>query len=566
VKPLKEQALRCAIYTRKSSEEGLEQDFNSLHAQREACEAYIRSQQGEGWRLRKTAYNDGGLSGATMERPALKQLLVDIEEGLVDVVVVYKVDRLTRSLSDFARMVEIFDGRQVSFVAVTQQFNTTTSMGRLTLNVLLSFAQFEREVTGERIRDKIAASKRKGMWMGGLVPLGYEVRDRQLAMVESEAGTVRHIFQRYCELGSVSLLKEDLDRDCLRSKLRIASNGLRSGEKSFSRGALYTLLRNPIYIGEIRHKGARYPGQHQPIVDRSVWDKTQELLRLHTVRTDGKPSGATSSPLIGKLFDDQGERLTPSHAVKGNRRYRYYVSSSLMKGAARKSGQGWRVPAFEIERNLAAAVAGILDERTAIVADIEQAGLGAHDITSILATTAVWSTRLRSEAEASTALNLLVDRAELHPDGIRLSIRLPIPTFDKPKAGTTTLLSLTRHIPLRVRRCGIEMRLVIGGGSGAAPRIDSTILKATARARRWFDDLVSGRAASMVEIGKREGVGKRYVSRMIRLAFLAPAIVERIAEGRQPPDLTAQFLSTGPGDLPLSWSAQEQLLGFADPA
>src|ERR1700692_3915759 len=292
------------------------------------------------------------LCGATMERPALKQLLADIEEGLVDVVVVYKVDRLTRSLSDFARMVEIFDGHQVSFVAVTQQFNTTTSLGRLTLTVLFSCAQFEREVTGERIRDKIAASKRKGMWMGGLVPLGYEVRDRQLAVVESEALTVRHIFQRYCKLGSVRLLKEDLDRDGLRSKLRIASNGSRSGEKSFSRGALYTLLRNPIYVGEIRHKGARYPGQHQPIVERSVWDQTQELLSLHAVRTDVKPRGATSSSLIGKSFDDRGERLTPSHAVKGNRRYRYYVSSSLMKGAARNSGQGWRVPALEIERNL----------------------------------------------------------------------------------------------------------------------------------------------------------------------------------------------------------------------
>ena len=272
------------------------------------------------------------------------------------------------------------------------------------------------------------------------------------------------------------------------------------------------------------------------------------------------------SPLIGKLFDDQGERLTPSHAVKGNRRYRYYVSRSLMKGAARKSGQGWRVPALEIERNLAAAVARILDERTAIVADVDKAGLGAHDITSILATAAEWSTRLRSEAEASTALKSLVERAELHQDGIRLSLRLPLPTSGKPKASAATHLSLTRQIPLRVRRRGIEMRLVIGGGSGSAPRVDSTILKATARARRWFDDLVSGRAASMVEIGQREGVGKRYVSRMIRLAFLAPAIVESIAEGRQPPELTAQFLSTGRGDLPLSWQAQEKLLGFADPA
>src|SRR5882762_402805 len=259
MKPHKEQALRCAIYTRKSSEEGLEQDFNSLHAQREACEAYIRSQQGEGWRLRKTPYNDGGLSGATMERPALKQLLADIEEGLIDVVVVYKVDRLTRSLSDFARMVEIFDGHQVSFVAVTQQFNTTTSMGRLTLNVLLSFAQFEREVTGERIRDKIAASKRKGMWMGGFVPLGYDVCDRRIVIDEREAETVRKIFRRYQELGCVRLLKEDLDRRGVVSKRRTSNTGMASGGNSFSRGALYALLSNPIYVGEIRHKNLRHP-------------------------------------------------------------------------------------------------------------------------------------------------------------------------------------------------------------------------------------------------------------------------------------------------------------------
>ena len=559
-------ALRCAIYTRKSSEEGLEQDFNSLHAQREACEAYIRSQQGEGWRLRKTPYDDGGLSGATMERPALRRLLADIAEGLIDVVVVYKVDRLTRSLSDFARMVEIFDGHQVSFVAVTQQFNTTTSMGRLTLNVLLSFAQFEREVTGERIRDKIAASKRKGIWMGGLVPLGYQVRARQLAVAESEAATVRHIFQRYGELGGVRLLKEELGRDGVRSKVRVSKAGAASGGQAFSRGALYTLLRNPIYIGEVRHKGAHYPGQHQPIVERSVWDRTQELLRVHAVRADGKPSASASSPLIGKLFDDHGERLTPSHAVKGNRRYRYYVSHSLLKGGAREPGEGWRVPALEIERTLAAAAARILGERTAIAAGADEAGLAAHDLPSMFAAAAEWSARLQSEAAASAALKALVDRAELHQDGIRLSIRLPILTSGQAAASAPTHLSLTRQIPLRVRRRGIEMRLVIGGGSGSAPRIDSAILKATARARCWFDDLVSGRAASMVAIGQREGVGKRYVSRMIRLAFLAPTIIERIAEGRQPPALTAQFLSAGCGDLPLSWPAQAKLLGFADPA
>ncbi len=351
-----------------------------------------------------------------------------------------------------------------------------------------------------------------------------------------------------------------------RSKLRVSSNGSRSGEKCFARGALYTLLRNPIYIGEVRHKGVRYPGQHQPIVERSVWDKTQELLRAHTVRSDGKPNASMPSPWICKLFDDNGERLTPSHAIKGKRRYRYYVSASLMKGAARKSGQGWRVPAVEIERNLAVAIARILDEQTAIVADVDVAAVGAHGITSILAIAAQWSARLRSETEAAAALKSLVERAELHPDGIRLSLKLPLPTSGKPVAGSATCISITRQIPLQVRRRGVEMRLVVGAGSASVPRVDSTILKAIARARRWFDDLVSGRAASMVEIGQREGVGKRYVSRMIRLAFLAPAILERIAEGRQPPELTAQFLSTGRGDLPLSWLAQEKLLGFVDPA
>ncbi len=275
---------RCAIYTRKSSEEGLEQDFNSLDAQRDACEAFIRSQQGERWRLIRTGYDDGGFSGATMERPALKQLLADIGQGLIDVVVVYKVDRLTRSLADFAKMIEVFDKHKVSFVAVTQQFNTTTSMGRLTLNVLLSFAQFEREVTGERIRDKIAASKRKGTWMGGVPPLGYEVRDHRLIANETEAETVRQIFRRYLELGSVRLLKDDLARRGIRSKLRVSANGNRSGGAVFSRGALYNLLSNPIYIGEIRHKGQRHLGRHQAIVERDLWERVQGMRGEHTVR------------------------------------------------------------------------------------------------------------------------------------------------------------------------------------------------------------------------------------------------------------------------------------------
>jgi site-specific DNA recombinase len=322
----------------------LEQDFNSLHAQREACEAFIKSQVGEGWRLVKSAYDDGGQSGGTMEQPALQRLLADINRGAVDGVVVYKVDRLTRSLADFAKMVEVFDAHEVSFVAVTQQFNTTTSMGRLTLNVLLSFAQFEREVTGERIRDKIAASKQKGIWMGGLVPIGYDVCDRRLVINQAEAETVREIFRRYLELGSVRLLMEYLNSCGIRSKVRVAKNGRRCGGNLFSRGALYELLSNPIYLGEIRHKGVRYPGLHEPTAD-GEWDNTQRLLRSHAARRATGASKSGASPLTGKLFDESGLSLTPSHAVKGERRYRYYVSRNLLKGI-RASGQcGWRLPA-----------------------------------------------------------------------------------------------------------------------------------------------------------------------------------------------------------------------------
>ena len=324
---------RCAVYTRKSSEEGLEQDFNSLHAQREASEAFIKSQQGEGWKLVKTAYDDGGLSGGNMERPALQRLLEDIRHGLIDVVVVYKVDRLTRSLADFAKMVEVFDAQGVSFVAVTQQFNTTTSMGRLTLNVLLSFAQFEREVTGERIRDKIAASKRKGIWMGGCPPIGYDVCDRRLIINQADAETVRQIYQRYLKTGSVPKLKKALDRDGIVSKIRVSRKGNRAGGQSFSRGALYELLSNPIYIGEIRHKQERHPGQHDALLDRNLWEKVQKRLRDRTDRPTGPRTKASPSPLAGKVFDETGEPLYVQAAVKDRRRYRYYVSRALVRGS-----------------------------------------------------------------------------------------------------------------------------------------------------------------------------------------------------------------------------------------
>src|SRR5246500_4046528 len=317
---------RGASYARKSSEEGLEQSFNSLDAQREACHAYVLSQRQEGWRALETHYDDGGYSGGSMERPGLKRLLVDIESKKVDTVVVYKVDRLTRSLADFAKMVEAFDARGVSFVSVTQQFNTTSSMGRLTLNVLLSFAQFEREVTGERIRDKIAASKRKGMWMGGCIPLGYDLRDRRLVVNRPEVVTVKHIYERYLELGSVRLLRNDLKRREIVSKVRVSKNGVRSGGRQFSRGALYELLSNPIYLGEIRHKKERHPGQHQAIVSRELWEKVHRRLCDQAATHCERPTKAPPSPLAGKLFDENGEPLYVQGAVKGTRHYHYHVS------------------------------------------------------------------------------------------------------------------------------------------------------------------------------------------------------------------------------------------------
>lgn len=542
---------RCAIYTRKSSEEGLEQDFNSLDAQREACEAFIKSQAGEGWRLLKQHYDDGGLSGATMERPALQRLLTDIREHQVDVVVVYKVDRLTRSLADFAKMVEIFDAQSVSFVAVTQQFNTTTSMGRLTLNVLLSFAQFEREVTGERIRDKIAASKRKGMWMGGYPPLGYDVRDHQLLVNLAEAVTVRDIFQRYLRLGSVRLLKRELDRDGVRSKKRISAGGQESGGRSFSRGALYNLLSNPIYIGAIRHKGTSYPGQHEPIIDRNTWERTTNQLRQHRARSRVRAIGSVASPLIGKVFDEKGERLTPTHAKKGQRRYRYYVSRNLLRGGGR---DGWRVPAGELEQSVSLAVRQMLNDRRWLVSAVEASDFQVEKITSLLQVAAERSRGLQSAAESNEQLAASVERVDLKPEGLRVVIKLPVAT----STNSNHTVTIARELPLQIRRRGVEQRLLISGGIMPRPRIDQALLKAVARGHCWLEDLVAGRIPSMEKIARREGVTKRYVSRLIRLGLLGPDVVELIAAGQQAPELTTQSLVTGEREVSLNWRLQRQ--------
>ena len=551
---------RCAIYTRKSSEEGLEQDFNSLDAQREACEAFIRSQAGEGWRLVKNAYDDGGLSGASMERPALKRLLADIQARLVDVVVVYKVDRLTRSLADFAKMVEVFDARGVSFVAVTQQFNTTTSMGRLTLNVLLSFAQFEREVTGERIRDKIAASKAKGMWMGGTVPLGYDFRDRRLVVNPAEAATVREIYERYLQLGSVRRLKQELDRRAVISKRRVSKDGHQSGGRSFARGALYELLANPIYLGEIRHRKNRHPGQHEAIVERGLWEQVQQRLRDRAVRRGARSTTAAPSALAGKLFDENGEPLYACGASKGARRYRYYVSRRLIQGssAGRPAG-GWRLSAPQLEKSVAAAARQILRDRAALAAALHEAGASAEEIQSALrvleAQPEWWETNL----QVTPAVAALINRVELSKAGIQLSLNLRALW---PEGSTDAAeLSLTRFVALQTRRRGVETRLVIEGEASETGRADPALLKAVALGRRWFNELASGAISSTIEIARRAHVRDNYVRRLLPLAFLAPAIVEAICAGRQPPELTAERLRRCAG-LPLDWQTQQSLLGI----
>src|SRR6201996_1538828 len=348
-------SIRCAIYTRVSTEHGLDQEFNSLDAQYDAASAYIKSQAHAGWTLIRSRYDDGGYSGGSTDRPDLRRLLDDIRSRKLDVIVVYKVDRLTRSLADFAKLVELFDAHGVSFVSVTQQFNTTTSMGRLTLNVLLSFAHFEREVTGERIRDKIGASKRRGLWVGGMVPLGYVSRDKKLVVEEKEAERVRTIFRRYLDLGSIGLLLGDLRERGIVTKIRHLSDGRTVGGIPFTRGPLAYLLRNRFYIGEVVFKGEICPAEHLPILDTDLFEAVQQ--KLSQQRNGYHVARASSDALLtGRIFDDCGNRMSPSHSRKGATRHRYYVSSALIQGRPHTAGSVARVPAVKIENAIVDAV------------------------------------------------------------------------------------------------------------------------------------------------------------------------------------------------------------------
>ena len=408
---------RCAIYTRKSSEEGLEQEFNSLHAQREACEAYIASQRSEGWVLVRDQYDDGGVSGGTLDRPGLQQLMADIEDGLVDVVVVYKIDRLSRSLADFARLVDVFDRNDVTFVSVTQSFNTTTSMGRLTLNILLSFAQFEREVTAERIRDKVAASRRKGIWMGGVPPYGYRVENRKLVAHETEADEVRWIFARFLEVGSATILAKE-----------VADRGIRTRKGNvMDKKYLYRLLNNRALIGEAVHKGESYPGEHDAIIDRETWDRVHTILQESPRKRAARTRAETPALLKGLLFGPDGAAFTPTHTRKGGRLYRYYVSQSVLKHGAGSCPVG-RVPAGEIEAAVIDQLRAVFRQPEIVAGTWKAARVHADDITEADVRAALqqfdplWDELF--PAEQARIVALLVDRVDIGTDGLDVRLRV----------------------------------------------------------------------------------------------------------------------------------------------
>jgi site-specific DNA recombinase len=487
---------RCAIYTRKSTEHNLDLEFNSLDAQREACEAYIKSQAHEGWRLVPDHYDDGAFSGASLDRPALQQLLTDVQAGKIDIIVVYKVDRLTRSLADFAKLVELFDQHSVSFVSVTQSFNTTSSMGRLTLNVLLSFAQFEREVIGERVRDKIAASKAKGIWVGGSIPLGYTSVNKKLLVVPEEAETVRLIFQRYLEVGSIGALIEQLDRDEVRTKRQVLSSGKARGGIRFGVGPLAHLLRNRFYIGEVVYRGAIHRGEHEPIVDRSLFDAVQARLSAGANARQLKLK-ASPSILTGRIFDDRGNRMTPTHSNKQGARYRYYVSHAVLQKRDQRVGSVMRVPAHDVESAVTKALCAHLHsgagEELAPVTDRE-------------------------------LIEQHVERVTVRPQTIEIHL----------------LGEATDTGVIETPWAGVAVATVKGilNSPSSASAMSTTnrdlLLTAIAKARAWIEDIVEGRIASFTEIGEREGKVERHIRLLAPLAFVSPNLISAICDGSQP--------------------------------
>jgi site-specific DNA recombinase len=546
---------RCAIYTRKSTEEGLDQDFNSLDAQREACAAYILSQRHEGWTLVPNAYDDAGYSGGSMDRPGLKMLLADIATGKVDVVVVYKVDRLTRSLADFAKIVEVLDAKGASFVSVTQSFNTTTSMGRLTLNVLLSFAQFEREVTGERIRDKIAASKAKGMWMGGVVPLGYRVEDRKLVVEPKEAELVRHMFARYLELGSGRELATELARQGVVGKVRVNRHGRKTGGEPMTRGAIYWILKNRLYVGEVAFRGQVYPGQHDAIVDRDLFDRVQAQIEVGRVDRLFQTSADEPSLLAGLVWDSHGRRMSPSHGGKRTRRYRYYVSQTDDPETA--LAPVFRVSASDLE-------ARVIERLRAVISSVvsgaaEDGRIDAGQITRMHQARDTMLACLASpySVEARKALREYLVRVEVGPDAIAITVQLTALGLIN-LADDTTLA----EVPIGSVKVGKQLKLILSSATEtSAHRPDPSLIKLLVQATTLRRRVVETGASTFRDLAGELGYSREYAADLLRISFLAPDIQARILDGSQPESLTRGALMRA-SSLPLDWSQQREALGF----
>jgi len=520
--------VRCAIYTRVSTDQGLEQDFNSLDAQYDASQAYIRSQAHAGWTLVRSKYDDGGFSGGDTDRPALQRLLGDVRSGKIDVIVVYKVDRLTRSLADFAKLVELFDQHKVSFVSVTQQFNTTTSMGRLTLNVLLSFAQFEREVTSERIRDKIAASKRKGLWVGGMAPLGYDTKDRKITVNEAEADRVRSIFRGYLKLGSLNLLMEDLRKRGIVTKVRTLKTGETVGGIPFTRGPLAHLLRNRFYIGEVIFKGETLAGEQTAILDRGLFEAVQAKLSQQV--SNHKVSRTKSEALLlGRIFDDRSHRMTPSHARRRGIKYRYYISSALLQGRPKQAGTVNRIPAREVEALVIKAVRDRLNEST--------------------------------ETADTLLIQNHVTRVEVQSDQLVIELTDAIGVGSKRKRKTRDAIEVPWRKTLATRR-----REILVPESEAVQIIRpirsenrALLVASVARGRRWLNELITDPTANTETIAQREGCTPQKVNMTISLAFIAPDLVRAAIDGGLPHGMGVARLC----DLPAEWSRQRQKLGLS---
>jgi DNA invertase Pin-like site-specific DNA recombinase len=505
--------LRCAIYTRKSTEHGLDLEFNSLDAQRDACEAYIKSQASQGWTALPQYYDDPAYSGGNLDRPALQKLLADIEARRIDVVVVYKIDRLTRSLADFAKLVEAFDARSISFVAVTQQFNTTTSMGRLTLNVLLSFAQFERELSSERVRDKIAASRRKGKWTGGTVPLGYDGKDKKLVVNKSEAETVRAIFRLYLQLKSFSKLVAELDRRGIVTKQRNTKVAKYNGGIPFTYGPLAYFLKNRVYLGEVHHGGKWFKGEHGAILDRATFERVQGFLKSNSQGRKIKRSDS-GALLQGKLFDDKGNRMSPSFSSKNGVRYRFYVSSALLRGRKSEAGSVGRVPAAEIESAVLAALEANRTDRES------------HDRTDPVG-------RVEHIIVARNQLQIRIAAGKANDDGSAQEIRIPRP--DEASDAAT----------------------VVEGNGGSEGAHNQSLIQSVVRAHACARCLREGAYGSIEALAEANHLHPKVVRQALRLAFLSPDVTSAILAGTQPVGLSLRRI---PKLLPLHWTEHRHLL------